>query len=122
MNRLAFVLTVINLVLLIVVLGQIRVIATQSTSQIVRVRLFQLVDENGQVRAQFNVDKITGEVVFRMMDQDGAIRVKMGATKEGSGLLLANHLTQPGVHILADQNGSTITLIEESGAKQIIEP
>ena len=43
-----------------------------------------------------------------------AIRVKLGASEEGSGLLLINHLTEPGVHILADQNGTSLTLTEEA--------
>ena len=55
-----------------------------------------------------------GEVVFRLRDEKGTVRVKMGASEEGSGLLLINHLTEPGVHILADQNGTSLTLTEEA--------
>ncbi len=63
-----------------------------------------------------------GEVVFRLRDAQGTVRVKMGASEEGSGLLLINHLTEPGVHILADQNGTSLTLTEQGGAKRVIEP
>lgn len=48
----------------------------------------ELVDGNGQVRAQLNVDDDDGEVVLRLRDADGSIRVKLGASKDGSGLLL----------------------------------
>jgi hypothetical protein len=120
-NRLAVALTVINLALLIFLLAQSRLIANQTIPQVLRVRAFQLVDENGEVRAQLDVES-NGEVVFRLRDQEGTIRVKLGASEEGSGLLLLNDLTEPGVHILADQNGSSLTLTEEGGAERVIEP
>jgi len=120
-ERLAVALTVINFVLLIVVLAQSRAISTQTIPQILRVRAFELVGKDGEVRAQFNVES-NGKVVFRLRDATGAVRLKMGASEEGSGLLLINHLTEPGVQILADQNGSSLTLTEEGGAKRVIEP
>ena len=120
-DRLAVALTVINFVLLIIVLAQSRTIATQTIPQVLRVRAFELVDENGEVRAQFNVES-NGEVVFRLRDATGAVRLKMGASEEGSGLLLINHLTEPGVQILADQNGTSLTLTKEGGTKRVIEP
>ena len=120
-NRLAVALTVINFVLLIAVFVQSRAIATQTVAQVLRVRAFELVDENGRVRAQLNVES-NGEVVFRLRDEKETIRVKIGASEEGSGLLLINNLTEPGVHILADQNGTSLTLTEEGGAKRVVEP
>ena len=42
-----------------------------------------------------------GEIVFRMMDQQGTIQVKMGGDKEGSGLVLIDNETEPAVHIIA---------------------
>jgi hypothetical protein len=63
-----------------------------------------------------------GEVVFRLRDAQGTIRVKMGASEDGSGLLLINDLTEPGIQILADQNGTSLTLNDEGGAKRVIEP
>ena len=122
MNRLAVVLTVINFVLLIFLLAQSRLIATQTVPQVLRVRAFQLVDENGEIRAQLNVDETNGEVIFRLLDAKGTIRVKMGASEEGSGLLLLNNLTEPGVHILANQDGTTLTLVDHNGVKRVIEP
>ena len=63
-----------------------------------------------------------GEVVFRLRDAQGTIRATMGASEDGSGLLLINDLTEPGVQILADQNSTSLTLTEEGGAKRVIEP
>ena len=38
----------------------------------------------------------------------GTVRVKLGAGKDGSGLLLANDANEPGVHILAKDSGSSL--------------
>ena len=122
MNRLAVVLKVINFVFLIVVLAQSRLIANQTIPQVLRVRALQLVDKNGEVRSQLNVGETNGEVIFRLLDAKGTIRVKMGASEEGSGLLLLNNLTEPGVHILANQDGTTLTLVDHNGVKRVIEP
>ena len=74
-NRFALVLTLVNLILLIAVLIQSRIIASQSVPEVLRVRTLQLVDENGEVRAQLNVSDPGDVAVFRMMDQEGTIRV-----------------------------------------------
>jgi hypothetical protein len=42
-----------------------------------------------------------GEVVLRVRDQRGNIRVKLGAGDTGSGLLLADDQTDVGVQILS---------------------
>jgi hypothetical protein len=121
-NRLAVALTVINLILLIVVIAQSRVIANQTIPEVLRVRAFELVDGNGRVRAQLNIDETNGEVIFRLRDENETIRVKLGASEEGSGLLLINDLTEPGVHLLAKQDDTSLTLTDQSGAEQVIKP
>jgi hypothetical protein len=121
-NRLAVALTVINLILLIIVIAQGRMIANQTIPEVLRVRAFELVDENGRVRAQLNIDETNGEVIFRLRDEKETIRVKLGASEEGSGLLLINDLTEPGVHLLAKQDDTSVTLTDQSGAEQVIKP
>lgn len=83
-NRLALALTVINFGLLIVLVIQSRTIANQRVPDVLRVRAFELVDGHGQVRAQLNVDETNGEVIFRLRDEEGTIRVKLGASQVGS--------------------------------------
>lgn len=121
LNRLAVVLTVVNFVLLMIALAQSRVIANRTVPDILRVRAFELVDEHGRVRAQLNVEP-NGEVVFRLLDEKETIRVKLGASQGGSGLVLLDDLTQPGMHILADQNGTSLTLTGQGGEQRVIEP
>jgi hypothetical protein len=71
-----------------------------SQSPLLRGRALELVDEHGTIRARLNVEP-GGAVVFRMTDAKGTIRDKLGADTDGSGLLLANDATAPGIHLLA---------------------
>ena len=51
---------------------------------VLRARTIELVDGRGQVRAQIKVERPSREVVFRLRDQDGQVRVKLGASRDGS--------------------------------------
>ena len=48
--------------------------------------------------------------VLLLRDQNGTIRVKLGASESGSGLLLANERTEPGAQILAGRTGTLLSL------------
>lgn len=83
----------------------------------ITVREFELVDSQGNRRASIKVEP-EGEVVFRMMDSEQTIRIKMGAGADGSGLVLLDGNTNPGVHALAKKEGSTLTLADKEGKKR----
>jgi len=53
-----------------------------------------------------------------MSDATGTIRVKLGAGEDGSGLVLLNDATNPGLHALAKKNGTSLTLIDKDGRKR----
>jgi hypothetical protein len=53
-----------------------------------------------------------------MKDQTGTIRVKLGAGKDGSGLVLLDDATEPAVHALAKKNGGSLTLQDKRGKKR----
>jgi hypothetical protein len=118
---LAIALAVINLVLLLFVLTQAESTTAQSVAPVLRAQAIELVDDHGQVRAQLNVES-NGEAVFRLRDATGAIRVKLGAAEDGSGLLLADESTEPGVHILVKPTGATLTLTGKDGQQQVLRP
>jgi hypothetical protein len=120
-QRIAATFTAINLILLLATLAQARAIGSQGTSPVLRGRALELVDARGQMRARLNVES-NGEVVFRLLDRRGTIRVKLGASEDGSGLLLANDATEPGVHILAKANGSSLRLANKDGRERVINP
>jgi len=84
---------------------------------VLTVREFRLVDGNNKERASIKVED-TGEVVFRLRDETGAIRVKMGANKDGSGLVMLDENTNPGIHGLANKSGVKLTLTGADGKKR----
>jgi hypothetical protein len=119
--RIAVALGALNLVILVGAAAHTRTAGVQSGEGILRGRALELVDEGGKTRARINVER-DGEVVFRLLDQEGTIRVKLGAGKEGSGMLLANDATEPGVHILAKATGSSIKVVNKDGRERVIAP
>jgi hypothetical protein len=119
--RVAIALTAVNLATVLAGLMQSRPIGAQGPEGVVRGRSLELVDERGRMRARFNVEA-NGEVVLRLLDQQGTIRVKLGAAEDGSGLLLANDATEPGIHLLAGAKGSSIRLANKDGRERVITP
>jgi hypothetical protein len=122
-KQLIIFLVLINLAVLfyLVTTAQTKSNTSRSASPIIRARAIELVDDKGQSRALLNVEA-NGETVFRLRDAKGTIRVKLGATEDGSALLLLNNSTSPGIHALAKSDGSTMTLINNNGRKRVIEP
>lgn len=109
LERLAVVLSAICLVSLLGVLFLDRPAGAKRVPSVLRARAIELVDGRGRVRAQINVER-NREVVFRLRDQDGRIRVKLGASRTGSGLLLLNEATEPGVQALAGAKATSLSL------------
>lgn len=105
--------------------------SAQDIAPVLRGRALEIVDERGQVRARINVEPATTtpdkktypeSAVFRLVDPNGRIRVKLGADREGSGLMLADDSQQPGVHMLAKGTGSFLKLANKDGREQVIKP
>ena len=119
--RIATGLSALNLAVLAGAVIQARPAGAQSGEDVLRGRALELVDERGKTRARLDVEP-GGEVVFRLLDQQGTIRVKLGAGTEGSGLLLANDATEPGVHILAKATGSSVRIVNKDGRERLITP
>ncbi len=120
---LALPLTLANLALLgVLAVGQAH--AAPEVAPVVRAQLIELVDKGGQVRAQLKSED-DGEVVLRLRDPKGQIRVKIGAGAHGSGLLLIDERTEPGVQMLAglsqlDHRPATgITLTDAKGRRTL---
>lgn len=127
MQRFAPVLLIMNLVLLALFFTQQQSSAAQAVSPVLRARTLELVDAQGRVRSRLNVEP-GGEVVFRLFDQSGTIRVKLGAGEDGSGLVLNDETTEPGVHIIArraplpERKTTSITLTGAGGRQRVITP
>jgi hypothetical protein len=125
-EKLCVLLSATNAVLLGALLADRGVAAAGQELPILRGRGLELVDAGGQTRAQFNVES-DGTAVFRIRDAEGTIRVKLGAGPTGSGLLLLDETTEPGVHLIARRAGTagvSTTSISVSGAtgSRVIKP
>lgn len=118
-QRLAIGVTVVNLVILLIAISHDRVAVAQVDAPVLRAQGLELIDSAGQVRVQFDIEP-DGEVLFRMRDAAGAVRVKLGAGDHGSGLLLVDEATEPGVQIIARRAATstrpTTTSINLAGA------
>lgn len=126
LQRLAVLLTAINLTLLLLLVAQAG--RTQTDASILRGSALELVDDRGEVRTRIDVEE-SGEVVLRMTDQGGTIRVKLGAGSDGSGLVLMDEATEPAIHLVARRAGTSerpnttaITLQGANGQERIIRP
>jgi hypothetical protein len=97
-----------------------RTAAGQAVPTVLRAQAIELVDSRGRARAQLDVES-NGEVVFRLRDAKGTIRVKIGASEDGSGLVFLNEATEPGVHILAKRTETSLT-VQRGERRQVIRP
>ena len=100
-QRFALALTVLNLVLLAWTLSQHHPASAQGATDVLRGRALEIVDGHGRLRAEIKVlpadptvrmpDGTTGypeSVGLRLIDSQGGPNVKLGATEDGSGLVL----------------------------------
>jgi hypothetical protein len=121
MEKFAIGLTVVNITVLLVAAVHAKS-TSPDTVPVIRTQNFELVDDKGRVRSRLNVET-DGTVVLRMFDEQGTIRVKIGADKTGSGLVLLDETTEPGVHIVARGKGETGIKLQGADKKlRVIEP
>ncbi|HET6946652.1 MAG TPA: hypothetical protein VFJ45_02440, partial [bacterium] len=99
-----------------------------AVAPLVQTRVLEIVDDRGVVRSQIKVEA-DGGVLLRMFDQAGTIRVKLGGSRDGSGLVLADETTEIGVHVLARRNPTAawpnttgITMVGTGGMQRVIRP
>jgi len=110
-------LTTFNVVISCLLVGSL-LMGAKADPTTVRVHALELVDARGTVRGQWTVEP-DGEVVLRLRDERGEIRAKLGASAGGSGLVLLDETTAPGVQIIArrvPEGGRASTGITVTGA------
>ncbi|MBI4276901.1 MAG: hypothetical protein HY660_00470 [Armatimonadetes bacterium] len=130
-QRLGIALAALNLVLLMFTVAQVRPTVAQDAAPVLRGRALEIVDTRGRVRARIDVQPAVTmpdvksypeAVVVRLMDPNGRIRVKLGADRDGSGLVLADDSQQPGVHMIAKGSGSFVKLTNKDGRERLLKP
>jgi hypothetical protein len=134
-QRLALVLTIINSVILISVLILVsRSAALPGVAPVLRGRALEIVDVQGNVRAQIIVAPASSmpdgtsypeTVLLRLIDPNGRPAVKLDASVEGSGLMLSGEAERGdwnGVQVRAEGTGSLLRLLNKDGREEVIQP
>ena len=132
--RTLVVLTVVNLALLLLTLGQqLRPAFAQSDVPILRGRGLEILDAEGRVRASIAVlppvrsQKGEGEaetVLLRLITERGRPSVKIAASEPASGLSFAGPTGTKDTYVTLGSKGTTssLKLRSENGREQVIAP
>ena len=105
--------------LVLVVVGMLFIASRppQDTFDKITVREFELVDKDGTPRVTIQ-SYPDGEVVFRLRDDKGLVRVKLGAGEGGSGFVLLND-EDGGIQAVAKNKGVSISEFDKDGKKRV---
>ena len=130
-HRLAVALAIVNLGILLVAVLLLTSASRSEIAPVVRGRAFELVDENGKVRAEIKImpaepstrmpDGSIGypeSVLFRLFDSEGGPNVKISATEDGSGVVLGGESGY--IQILSRTTDPSIKLVSKNGDEQVI--
>jgi len=129
-QRIAIGLTVINLLLFMFLLAQIRRTTAQDVVPVLRGRALEIVDGQGRVRAEILVhgpERVGGKlypetVLFRMADQNRRPVVKFTAAENGSALGLFDD-SQGRVQLNAKSDtGNFVKVLNKDGREQVLKP
>ena len=127
--------TVFNVLLLALSMGQSRAVVADGVAPILRGRALQIVDDNGRIRASITVlpadpavkmpDGTTGypeTVLLRLISSQGRPNVKLAASERGAGLVLGGEANPTFVQILAEGTGTSMKFSNGDGREQILKP
>jgi hypothetical protein len=89
--------------------------------EVVRAKLIELVSAGGQVVAQLHTAE-DGAGQLRLRSGNGAVRVKLGASADGSALILMDSETKPAVWLAADRSGTKVTLAQRGKNHRVLVP
>jgi hypothetical protein len=134
-HRLLVVLTAVNLGLLgyQVTRPHLAIASTTDEPGVLRGRSLEIVDGRGKVRASIAVlpedPKVVWKgkpypetVLLRLMSPEGRPNVKLGASKNGSGLLIGGESNPTYIQVLAEGGETTLKLINKEGVERLIKP
>jgi hypothetical protein len=134
-QRSLLVVSVLNAVLLLFSVRQIRARPTSEVAPVLRGRGLEIVDDKGRVRASISIlppdpkfkmpDGTVGyqeTVLLRLITSEGRPNVKIGASKRGSGMLIAGEDDPTYVQILAEGATTSLKLSNRNGKQQVLKP
>ena len=133
LQRLTIVLTGFNLILLGFGLAQLRPVVAQGVAPVLRARAFEIVDDQGRVRAEIKVlpaqptlkmpDGTTGypeTVQLRLISSEGSPHMKLVTTEDGSGLVLGGEKGY--TQLLSRGTDPFIKIVTKDGRERTIKP
>ena len=134
-QRLAIVLTLVNLVILIITLTHSHPATADGTLPVLRGRALEIVDDQGRVRADLKVypadpkvkmpDGTTGypeTAMLRIYTSKGGPNVKLATTEDGSALVLGGESNPMYAQILSRGTSPLLKLVNKNGREQVIKP
>jgi hypothetical protein len=132
-QRVLIALTVLNLVLLVFLMAQIRPVTAQNIAPVLRGRALEIVDDQGRVRAEIKVlpeqpnfkmpDGTVGypeTVQLRLLTSQNGPNVKLGTTEDGSGLVLGGEKGY--TQLLSRTTDPFIKIVTKDGREQLVTP
>ena len=130
-QRFAVIISGLNLVLLLLILGghALPVAADTGVSPVLRGQALEIFDDRGRIRASISVQppstvdhrNYPETVLLRLIDPVGGPSVKIAASINGSGLNLSNN-HDGGIQILANDTVSQVKITGRDGRVQVIKP
>ena len=102
-------------------LSQVHAQDASPPKAVLRAESFELVNKAGKVVAQLFAGE-DGGGNLRLRSSDGLVRVKLGATADGSGLVLFNQEAEPAVWAASNKSGTSVTLAESGKEKKVLKP
>jgi len=134
-QRLAIVLTIINLGILAFNSTHLPAATADGVVPVLRTQALEIVDQHGKVRASMkiypadpavkNPDGTTGypeTVMLRLISSEGRPNVKLAATEDGSALLLGGQSNPAYVQVLARGASTSLKLVNKDGREQVVKP
>lgn len=124
-------LTMLNLLLLVFLLAQLRRAGAQDVAPVIRARALEIIDAQGRTRAEIlvhgpeTVNSITypEAVLFRLSDPKGGPVVKLTATQDGAALGLTDGLQVGTVQLYSRADkGNYVRVVNRNGHEQVIKP
>jgi hypothetical protein len=130
---LAISITVLNLMLLVVLLAQLRPVTAKEPAPVLRGRALEIVDERDRVRASISVfpagksangDTSPETVLLRLINGEGRPAIKISTSDTGSGMSITSGAGTHETYVSLGSSGpnSVIKLRNEDGREQILKP
>ena len=132
LQRIAIIITVINLALMVVLLAKINPAGAQKEGnklQVLRGSGLEIIDSSGKLRASITFHQpeekdgvsYPGGILLRLIDSKGQPVVKIDGSEDGGGLSFSNE-SEGYIQIIARESGGFLKIKNPDGKEQVIKP